>query len=41
MNLAGALGSNRQDMDALPAVSADHRAHRKPSSSKAGVLAAA
>jgi DNA-binding MarR family transcriptional regulator len=41
MNLAGALGSNRQDMDARPAVSDQHRAHRKQSSSKAGVLAAA
>jgi DNA-binding MarR family transcriptional regulator len=41
MNLAGALGSNRQDMDARPAVSDHHRAHRKQSSRKARVLAAA
>jgi DNA-binding MarR family transcriptional regulator len=39
MNLAGALGSNRQDMDALPTASDHHPAHRSQSFSKAGVLA--
>jgi DNA-binding MarR family transcriptional regulator len=39
-NLAGALGSNGQDIGALPAASDYHPAHRKPSDSKAGVLAA-
>jgi DNA-binding MarR family transcriptional regulator len=40
MNLAGALGSNRQDTSALPAALDQHPAHRRQSSRKAGVLTA-
>jgi hypothetical protein len=40
MNLAGALGSNGQDMEALLAASDHHPAHRRQSSRRAGVSAA-
>ncbi|WP_147023400.1 MarR family winged helix-turn-helix transcriptional regulator [Microvirga aerophila] len=39
MNLAGALGSNRQDTGAVPAALDHHPAHRRQSSRKADVLA--